>query len=106
MVGVCYFYMDFCYQWVGGVKNGKIVVFCFVMYCLGNFMSGEDQNGVIWYFVNLFYKDCFVLVQVVYYIVVMYDFVLNVNWCVVNGECIFNNVDSVVYFGVKIVWVG
>lgn len=76
------------------------------MYCLRNIVCGENQDCVVWYFVNLFNKDSFMFVQVIDYVVVMYYFVMDIYWCVVNGQCVFNNVDSVVYFGIKIMWVG
>lgn len=106
VVVLCYFQVYFGDQWVGCVEYFQVVMVCFQVYGLGYFVGIEDYCIVVWYFVEFFDEDGVVVFEVVDYEMVVYDFMVYVDWCFQGFDCVFDDFDCMIDIGIEFMWIG
>jgi hypothetical protein len=100
------FHVNLGYQRAGGIEYTQAAPGGFILYRTGHSMGTEDNQLVIWDFVQFIHKDRTTLTQVIHHKLVMDYLMPHIDWCTEYIQSTVNNFYSAINTRAKAAWVG
>ncbi len=100
--------MYFGDEWACCIDGGELSLFCDLSDFRAYAMRGEDDNGILWYLVDLFDEDDAALFEAVDDMFIVYDFVVDEDWPEVGAdiEYLVDDFDGHDYAGTETTGIG